>query len=237
VLNDHEGCVREKSRWVEDRLTEFYGPREYDPNAYDSDLLGALIATILSQHTSDLNSGRAYASLKRAFPGGWEQVRAATVGDIADAIRSGGLAEMKAPRIKGLIQDVHDRTGGTDLELLYGMPTDAERLSFLKSFRGVGPKTAACVLCFNMGRPVIPVDTHVHRVSARLGLIGAKTTADRAHDELLGLLSERDAYSFHVHLIEHGRRICHARRPACSECPLRMRCDYVGMNERTESCD
>jgi endonuclease III len=234
VLEEQVRRRRDKARWVEDRLTQFYGPRPYNPDAYDSDLLGALVATLLSQHTSDLNSGRAFASLKRAFPGGWEEVRTAPVNLIADAIRSGGLAEVKAPRIKSLIQDVHQRTGATNLDLLRDMATDAERLSYLKSFHGIGPKTAACVLCFNMGRPVIPVDTHVHRVSMRLGLIGAKTSADRAHDELLNLLPERDAYSFHVHLIEHGRTLCHARRPACPQCPVRGRCDYAIGNTADE---
>ena len=227
VPDDLDRRRRNKARWVEVRLCEFYGPRPYDPKAYDSDLMGALVATLLSQHTSDLNSGRAYASLKRAFLGGWEEIRLAPVNQIADAIRCGGLAEMKAPRIKRLIQDVYDRTGATDLGLLRELPSDAERLGFLKSFHGIGPKTAACVLCFNMGRPVIPVDTHVHRVSMRLGLIGLKTTADRAHDELLSLLPAKDAYSFHVHLIEHGRAICHSRRPECGRCPVRARCDYA----------
>ena len=227
VLDKQDRRARAKARWVERTLTEFYGPRPYNPDAYEKDLMGALVATLLSQHTSDLNSGRAYASLKSAFPGGWEEVRAASVESIADSIRSGGLAEMKAPRIKGLIQDVFERTGSTNLDRLHAMRTDVERIDFLRSFHGIGPKTAACLLCFNMGRPVIPVDTHVHRVSLRLGLLAAKTTADRAHDDLLQLVSERDAYSFHVHLIEHGRKICHARRPDCDCCPLRTKCDFA----------
>jgi endonuclease-3 len=220
---------REKALWVEERLTEYYGARPYVAEAYDTDLLGALIATVLSQHTSDLNSGRAYLSLKRKFSGDWNHVRVAPVEEIQDSIHSGGLAQVKAARIKRLLADVYESSGETSLEGLRAMETDSQRLDYLKSFRGIGPKTAACVLCFNLGRPVIPVDTHVHRVSARIGLIGAKTDANRAHDELLGLLPEAAAYSFHVHLIEHGRRICHARRPECRVCPVRERCDYLAM--------
>ena len=216
----------ELAGWVEEKLTVRYGSRPHNPQAYDSDLLGALIATILSQHTSDLNSGRAYLSLKAAFPSGWNALRDAPVEIIADAIRSGGLADMKAPRIRRLARDVYERTGDTTLGCLREIESDAERLAFLKSFHGIGPKTAACVLCFNMGRPVIPVDTHVHRVSSRIGLIGPKTSADKAHDELLEIVPGELAYSFHVHLIEHGRSICHARKPQCPVCPVASRCQY-----------
>jgi endonuclease-3 len=146
---------------------------------------------------------------------------------IANSIRSGGLAEVKAPRIKRLIQDVFDRTGKTDLEVLRELASDADRLRFLRSFHGIGPKTAACVLCFNMGRPVIPVDTHVHRVAGRIGLIDAKTGADAAHDELLERVPTGSEYSFHVHLIELGRSICRARAPQCGACPIREQCDYA----------
>ena len=217
---------REKSAWVEQCLTRQYGARPYNPAAYDDDLLGALIATLLSQHTSDLNSGRAYLALKKAFPGGWDEARLAPVARIADAIRPGGLADMKAPRIQRLIQEVYERTGATNLDLLREMHNDASALAYLKSFHGIGPKTAACVLCFNLGKPVIPVDTHVHRVAGRIGLIGPKTSADQAHDELLEIVPAQSAYSFHVHLIEHGRKICHARKPHCAVCPLTSRCDY-----------
>ncbi len=219
--------LREKAQWVEERLTEHFGTRPYNPDAYDSDLMGALIATVLSQHTSDLNSGRAYQSLKKTFEGDWSRVRNAQESAIADAIRQGGLADVKARRIKNLLQDVYERTGGHTLDVLRGSSSDSEKLEFLKSFNGVGPKTAACILCFNLGQPVIPVDTHVHRVSKRIGLIGPKTSADQAHNELLALLPAENAYSFHVHLIEHGRQICHAQRPRCIDCPVKARCHFV----------
>lgn len=217
--------LRAKIERIEDFLTETYGARTWRAGSHDDDILGALIATILSQNTSDLNSGQAYAALRAAFPGGWNEVRTANVSRLADAIRAGGLADMKAPRIQAILQDIHARAGRTDLEHIRGWD-DAVIQNYLRSFHGVGAKTAACVLMFNLGRPVLPVDTHVHRVSLRLGLIASKTTADAAHDALQPLLRDDQIYSFHVHLIEHGRRVCHARRPACSVCPLRAECDF-----------
>ncbi len=210
-------------------MTEHYGPRPYNPDAYDQDLVGALVATILSQHTSDLNSGRAYLSLKAAFPEGWDSVRVSPVRAIADAIRNGGLADMKAPRIKGLLEEIHARNGATEIECIRGM-SDADGMAYLQSYHGVGPKTAACVLMFNLGRPVIAVDTHVHRVALRVGLVPPKTSAEKTQDQLLGLIGPAGAYAFHVHLIEHGRQICHAQRPACGICPVSRKCNYL--NER-----
>lgn len=223
--------LKEIACWVEARLTDFYGPRPYNPDVYDQDLVGALVATLLSQHTSDINSGRAYARLKSSFPGGWDAVREAGVDAIADAIRPGGLAAVKAPRIKNLLAEIHQRNGSTDLNLLRNMD-DAEGMRYLTSYHGVGPKTAACVLMFNLGRPVIAVDTHVHRVSLRLGLVAPKTSAGATQDRLLELIGPECAYSFHVHLIEHGRQICHAVRPECPVCPVAARCRYF--HERYE---
>ena len=217
--------LKDKAGRVEAALTQVYGPRVWRAENYLSDLLGALVATVLSQNTSDLNSGRAYASLKQAFPGGWDDVRTAAVTAVADAIRAGGLANVKAPRIQAILQDVYERHGRTDLDHLRAWD-DAAIRDYLRSFHGVGAKTAACVLMFNLGRPVLPVDTHVHRVSRRLGLIGPTATADQAHDLLPRLLDDDQIYSFHVHLIEHGRRTCHARNPACAACPVRGECDF-----------
>ncbi|HEX5323738.1 MAG TPA: hypothetical protein VFW40_08125 [Capsulimonadaceae bacterium] len=225
---------RAKAQWVETKLEEFYGSRPYDPAIYESDLLGALIATILSQHTSDLNSGRAYAALKAAYPMGWDYVRAAPVEQIADAIRCGGLAAVKAARIKRLLQDICARTGATHLDFLRDLTSDEEIALFLTSFHGVGPKTAACILLFNLGRPAIPVDTHVHRVSRRIGLVGPKADAVKTQNELKLLVAPSQAYSFHVHLIEHGRRICHAQRPSCGRCPVSARCCYFQLDRGIE---
>ncbi len=220
---------RAKAQWVENRLEEYYGPRPYDPAVYETDLLGALIATVLSQHTSDLNSGRAYASLKAAFPHGWDAVRTAGQERIAAAIRCGGLADVKAARIKRLLKDIHERTGATDLSFLRDWTNNEEIARFLTEFHGVGPKTAACVLLFNLGRPAIPVDTHVHRVSRRIGLVGPKADAVKTQAELSSMVCPQQAYSFHVHLIEHGRKICHAQRPQCGACPVSERCDYYAL--------
>jgi endonuclease-3 len=217
--------LRAKAARVEALLTEAYGPRVWRAENYSDDLVGALVATVLSQNTSDLNSGRAYASLKQAFPGGWEDVRTASVSHVADAIRAGGLANVKAPRIQAILQDIYERNGQTELDHIRQWD-DAAIRAYLRSFHGVGAKTAACVLMFNLGRPVLPVDTHVHRVARRLGLIGPKVTADAAHDQLQALLADDQVYSFHVHLIEHGRRTCHAQRPACAACPARRECDF-----------
>lgn len=220
-----QAARRTKAQRVEATLTRFYGERTWNQANHTDDVLGALVATILSQNTSDLNSGRAYAALRTAFPGGWDDVRLAPVSQVADAIRAGGLANIKAPRIQSILKDIFERTGQTNLDYLIAWE-DAAIRDHLRSLPGVGPKTAACVLMFNLGRPVLPVDTHVHRVSQRLGLIAPKVGADQAHDDLQTLLDDTQVYSFHVHLIEHGRRICHARRPECHRCPIQTECDF-----------
>ena len=152
-------------------------------------------------------------------------MRTANVSRVADAIKSGGLANVKAPRIQAILQDIFDRNGNTGLDHIRHWDDDTIR-AYLRSFPGVGPKTAACVLMFHLGRPVLAVDTHVHRVAKRLGLIGPKVGADAAHDRLQELLADDQVYSFHVHLIEHGRRTCHAQRPACGVCPVQNDCDF-----------
>lgn len=217
--------LRAKANRVEALFTQAYGARVWRAENHGDDILGALVATVLSQNTSDLNSGRAYASLKLAFPGGWDDVRTASVTDVADAIRAGGLANIKAPRIQAILSDVYERSGRTDLDHIRHWDDETIR-AYLRSFHGVGAKTAACVLMFNLGRPVLPVDTHVHRVSQRLGLIGPTATPDQAHDLLPKLLDDDQIYSYHVHLIEHGRRVCHSRGPACDACPVQGECDF-----------
>jgi endonuclease-3 len=224
-------ALAEKAHEVEDLFSNYYGRRPYRPEVYDTDILGALVATVLSQHTSDLNSGRAYRNLVEAFPQGWESVARSPVNDVADSLRSGGLADVKAVRIQRLINVVVSITGNANLDFLRSWEDKHEILEFLKSFHGVGPKTAACVAMFNLGHPVIPVDTHVHRVASRLGLIGPKVSADQAHDDLLKLIPSESAYSFHVHLIEHGRSLCHARNPECGECPVSRLCRFYLANQ------
>ena len=181
-------------------------------------MLDALIGTILSQNTSDANSGPAFEELVRRF-GDWDAVRRARVATIARAIRRAGLANQKAPRIKAILQRVYEERGELSLEFLAERPTP-RATAYLRALPGVGPKTAACVLLFACRKPVLPVDTHVHRVSRRLGLIGPRTGAEKAHGELAQLVPPRRVLEFHIQLIRHGRTRCSARKPGCEECPL-----------------
>jgi len=184
--------------------------------------LDELVLTILSQHTSDANSSRAFESLLRRFPT-WDAVMDAEPEEIAETIRSGGLARIKAVRIKQLLQRLHEEQGALDLDFLCDMPLEEAR-RFLLDLGGVGPKTAACVLLFACGHPAFPVDTHVHRVSRRLGLIGPKVSAEEAHRILENAVSPEKTYPFHVNLIVHGRQLCKAQRPRCGACPLAPVC-------------
>jgi endonuclease-3 len=200
-------------------LERTYGPRIWRPG---EDILGQLIKTILSQNTSDINSLRAFHRLRQRFPD-WRQVHRAGRRQVADAIRSGGLADIKAGRIKAILKRIYREHPRDGLSFLESWPTDRIR-KYLGSFPGVGEKTIACVLLFAMGRPVMPVDTHVRRVSQRLGLIPRGTDAATAHRLLQEAVPAPLVYAFHLHLIAHGRAICRARKPFCDRCPLRRRC-------------
>lgn len=184
-------------------------------------VLDELIYTILSQNTTAKNCDEAFRRLSERFVL-WEGVRQARVDEIADAIRPGGLANRKAPRIAAILEQIHQRQGKLDLEWIAGRP-DAEAVEYMMAFDGVGRKTAACVLMFGLGRPVMPVDTHVHRVATRLGLIG-RMTADQAHDALQAITPPEDVYSCHINLVRHGREVCHARGPECRACIVREEC-------------
>ena len=187
------------------------------------DPVAELVLTLLSQNTSDTNSGRAFQQLLARYPD-WDAVLNSEPSELEETIRPGGLAPTKAARMRSLLTQLRERLGpGWDASILETMPL-AEAKAWLVSLPGVGPKTAACVLLFSLGRPALPVDTHVHRVSRRLGLIGAKVSAVKAHDALEAQLPAARYYDFHVALIRHGRRVCHARRPRCSDCVLRDRC-------------
>ena len=187
-------------------------------------VIDELVATVLSQHTSDINSERAFAQLKERFPT-WEQVTGARPEEVADAIRCGGIADQKARRIQQILAAVREREGRIDLGRLHDLD-DAAARAYLESLPGVGPKTAACVLTFAMGRAAFPVDTHVYRVATRLGWLPAKTTADAAH-RLLGPIVPADIrYDLHVAMISHGRTTCRAQRPRCGACVLHDLCAY-----------
>ena len=211
-----------------DLLDECYGVKKWDGGL---PLLDELIYTILSQNTSASNCNRAYKSLTDSFDM-WDAVADATVEEIAARIKVGGLANIKAPRIKNILQQIRSRQGKRYLQCLADLP-EVEGMNYLLGFDGVGKKTAACVLMFALGRPVLAVDTHVHRVSMRLGLIG-NISADAAHEQLGGIVSADRVYSFHLNMVAHGRQICHARGPKCSECVLRDLCPYWAANKTTK---
>ncbi len=202
-------------------LSETYGYPTWRPHHPPVD---ELVSTILSQNTSDVNCDRAFQSLKARFPD-WESVRDAPVEDVADAIRSAGLSRQKAPRIQAALRRITEERGAITLDFLAELPLDDAK-AWLTSLNGIGPKTAAIVLLFAFGRPAFPVDTHVHRVTKRLGLINARTTADQAHAVLEAIVPPDDYYAFHLNVIRHGRQICKAPRPLCERCPLTAHCDY-----------
>lgn len=201
------------------RLNDAYGRPDWGRTRSP---LEELVVTILSQHTSDANCERAFASLRSRFES-WDEVVRASDDEIADAIRAGGLANVKAPRIKMVVRQV---LATNALDGLDSLPL-SEAKSVLQSLPGVGPKTAACVLLFACNRPALPVDTHVFRVSHRLGLIDERIGPENAHDVLEAQLAPNDIYAFHVNMINHGRAICRARSPRCAECTLRDLCQFA----------
>lgn len=217
---------------VYEKLLATYGKPANEP---DHDPLGGLIATILSQHTSDTNSERAYRQLITAFPT-WEAVRDAETQKIAEAITCGGLANIKSARIQDVLhtlteqQQAQGNTGDLAVYLYDELArrTTAEALRYLRTLPGVGPKTAACVLMFHLDRPAFPIDTHVGRTLKRLGVIGSNVSIETAHALLERVLPEEWVYPLHVNLITHGRQVCHAQRPECAICALYNECAYVG---------
>jgi endonuclease III len=196
-------------------------------------VLDEVVATVLSQHTSDVNSGRAFARLKEKFPA-WEQVADAPAPLVADAIRCGGIADQKARRIQQILAAVEEREGRIDLSRLNDLP-DAAVESYLESLPGVGPKTAACVLVFSLGRAAFPVDTHVYRVAARLGWLPAKATAEQAYRLLAPRVPPDIRYDLHVAMITHGRTVCRAQQPRCDACVLRDLCPYAAAAGRASA--
>lgn len=206
-------------RAVMEKLAPLYG---WPEQLSHGDPVAELVLTILSQNTSDTNSGRAFTHLMRRFPS-WPAIAFAPPEEVVAAISPGGLAEQKAPRIQGALRAIGARSPDWDLEFLRGMDTEDAR-AWLRALPGVGPKTAACVLLFALGKPALPVDTHVERVARRLGLIPPRCTPEQAHNLLEQLVDPADYYPFHMLLIKHGRRTCSARSPACERCPLEEDC-------------
>ena len=202
-------------------LAQAYGAPHWHPT---HDPLGELVATILSQHTSDVNSDRAFAALRAAYHT-WDEVSQADPDDLASVIRSGGLSRLKSRRIQEILHTLQTRQGHLCLDFLIELPMPAAR-AFLAEFPGVGPKTIACVLLFACGQPAFPVDTHIHRVTTRLGWLPASCTAERAHAVLEPLIPPAQVYQAHVNLIRHGRTVCKARQPDCQHCCLHSWCPY-----------
>jgi endonuclease-3 len=194
------------------------------------DPLDELINTILSQNTNDLNRDRAYHALRAKFPT-WEEVRDAPTSQIIAAIRPAGLANQKGPRIQKVLRRITQERGELDLNFLRERST-ADAKAWLTSLDGVGPKTASIVLLFALGKPAFPVDTHIHRVTGRLGLIPPRTSADKAHEILEQLVPPEWYHSFHLNVIEHGRRVCKAQRPWCEQCVLQKHCAYFQQRPR-----
>jgi endonuclease-3 len=213
--------MTKKIKKLSDILGKAYGKKVWRVQA---DPLSELIQTILSQNTSDNNSHKAFSHLRSKFKN-WDQVRRANVKKIADAIRSGGLANVKALQIKNILNQIYEENCNLNLSFLRRWKTDKVR-SWLKRFKGVGDKTIACVLLFSLKRPAMPVDTHVLRVSKRLGLVPQSSDAKKAEVILEELVPKNWIYQFHLNLIAHGRVVCKAANPDCPNCVLLGNCDY-----------
>lgn len=212
--------TKRRVRAIRDRLREAYGTPVNAPHGHP---IAELVRTVLSQNTSDTNRDRAYESLRSRFPT-WEAVRDAPEDEVIEAIRPGGLANTKGPRIQEILRRLPLAGTEPTLDWLEDAPRE-QALEFLTALPGVGRKTAACVLIFTYDRPEIPVDTHVHRVGGRLGLFRPGASFAEEHDDILRFTDPEDAYELHMNLIAHGRTVCKAR-PRCSACSLTRMCPY-----------
>ncbi|KPL02238.1 MAG: hypothetical protein AMJ90_06430 [candidate division Zixibacteria bacterium SM23_73_2] len=218
--------TKEKIKKISVLLNKEYGKKVWRSRG---EPLSVLIGTILSQNTSDNNSHQAFENLKRSFKN-WESVRKAPINKIENAVRHGGLAKIKAKRIKDILNQIKNDNHNTSLSQLRKMKTQ-EVIDYLGKFKGVGEKTIACVLLFSLGRPFIPVDTHVFRLSKRLGLIPKKADSNKAHTILQKEVYPNLVYSFHLNLIRHGREVCKAKNPSCGDCVLFDLCQAPEKNK------
>ncbi len=226
------GELRAKTMEVHERLVRVFGTPQRTGRL---DPVSELVSTILSQNTSDTNRDRAYNRLRARLPT-WEAVRDADVDEVREAIRPAGLSHTKAPRIQQALRHITETQGRLTLDFLRQMDVE-EAKAWLTSINGVGPKTAAIILLFSLGRPAFPVDTHIHRVSKRLALIGPRVTREQAHGILEALVPSELYYPFHINVIQHGREICRPT-PRCEVCPLRdLCCYYATQVERVGTVD
>jgi len=222
--------LKTRARQIDRILTHEYGRKEV---VYDDDPLDTLVETILSQNTTDLNSHKAFQNLKRAYPN-WDGMIGEEPDRIASIIRSGGLAPMKARRILDALTFIRTNRGRLELDFLRKMkPAEAEE--WLAQMKGVGPKTRGIVLLFALKMPAFPVDTHIHRVTKRLGLIGERVSREMAQEEMARLVPPSKYYNFHINIIEHGRAVCQARKPKCEVCIVGKWCEYYARVRRGHS--
>jgi endonuclease-3 len=206
---------------VHRRLLENYG----DPSWRETlPILDELISTILSQNTNDTNRDRAFRLLKDRFPS-WESVRDAEVGEVIDAIRSAGLANQKGPRIQQILRQITAEKGSLELDFLRELTVE-EAKEWLLQFNGVGPKTASIVILFALGKPAFPVDTHIQRVTGRIGLRPERMPVEQTHLHLERLFPPETYQAVHLNIIRLGREVCHPRQPECVNCVLQSLCDY-----------
>jgi len=216
--------LRGKAEGIRLRLCEAYG----EPSGVrDLDPVSELVSTILSQNTNDRLRDQAYRALRERFPT-WEQVRDAPQDEVISAIQIAGLGQTKGPHIQSALRHITHERGTLELEFLRGLAVD-EAKAWLTAMKGVGPKTAAIVLLFSLDMPAFPVDTHIHRVSRRLGLVPQTASREKAHQLLEKLMPRETYYAFHLNLIRHGREVCGARRPHCESCVLHDLCRYYSL--------
>jgi len=212
---------KEKALKVHQKLIEAFGEPTWRNPLPPVD---ELVSTILSQNTNDVNRDRAFDSLRAKFPT-WEQVRDADTDEVIEAVRVAGLANQKGPRLQNVLREITEERGSLDLSFLNDIPLEEAR-DWLTKFKGVGPKTAAIVLCFSLNRPAFPVDTHVYRVTGRIGLRPEKISVEQAHPYLENVFPPETYYAAHLNIIRLGREVCAARKPNCPVCPVRELCDY-----------
>lgn len=211
---------------VKQALEKEYGRKTFKPH----DGMDELVSCILSQSTTDANRDRGFDALKSKYAT-WDEVASAPTDELIDTIRPAGLANSKGPYIQGALNEIKHRRGEYNIDFLQDMSPD-EAKKWLQSLPGVGPKTAAIVLCFAFGMPAFPVDTHVQRVGKRIGFIPQKASAAKAHDIMEAIVPPEDYYSFHLQLIYHGRAICKARTPLCEQCPITEHCNFYQSDKK-----
>ena len=207
---------------IKNLLNKQYGDIEWRD---EMETLDELIFTVLTQNTSDINAEKAFKNLKSRYIN-WDEIVESTNEKLETIIRIGGLGKQKSIRIKKILKEIYHRTGGYDLSILKDMPFN-EVKEWLITLPGVGPKTAAVVMSFALKLPAFPVDTHIHRISKRLGYIDQNTSAEKAHEIMENIILPKDRFNFHILLITHGRKICKANNPKCYICPLTSYCPSV----------